>query len=247
MKLKLLIAPLLMIVIVVVIIWVIIPNFRNFQEQKENLKIAQQKVSEVQMENQQAAKLKQELAGDEAQRSILLKYIPAQSQEELLVGGLSSLASGEGLSIFNMAVTIATSEKASNVVGSGAGEAAEISAPKPFGNTVAVNLGVSGPYEKIKSFINKLATLKRHNNIVALKISRPAETAAAEPSNNLQADLTLNFAYQANDTIMKAGNKDMFSNSKLFSDIITQLNDKFKTDIAEINIGTTGKVNLFIP
>lgn len=251
MKLKLLIAPLLVAAIIILAIWVVIPGYRDLQTKKGELKSAQQKLSDVREKNRQASKLKQDLEGGTIDRDTVLKFIPPQSQDELVIGNLSSLAAGEGLTIYSLDVA-ANADKNAPAAGGRNNNAAGNNAVTagPTAGMLVVNAGISGEYEKMRSFINKLSTLARYNSISALKISKnaPAGEGAPAPSGNkLQADLTLNFAYLPNSVSGIDINNSIFANGQFDTSVIEQIKNRFITSLAGINIGDTGKNNPFIP
>jgi len=249
MKLKLLIAPLLVVAIIIMAIWVIAPSYKGLQAQKETLKLTQQKLSNVQEKNRQAAKLRQDFAQSAEQKDLIFKFLPANPQEELLIGNLNSLAIGEGLAVNNLSVAADTGISVP-VAPANVNAGAETSVAAPSLATVTINAGVLGPYEKIKSFVNKLSTLKRYNNITAMKISRPASSTSGgttAPASNLQADITVDFAYLADNNTVVNANSGIFSSGKFDTSVIEQIKNKLSTDIAEISVGATGKANPFLP
>ncbi|MFA4817973.1 MAG: hypothetical protein WC608_04615 [Parcubacteria group bacterium] len=243
MKLKLLIAPLLVLLIVVMAIWVIGPAYQNLQAQKKELAAAQKKLADIQEKNMLAAKLKQALADNPAQKEMLLKYLPEKAQEELIIENLSSLMQGEGLTLVNLAV-LDDSRKKSTQAAPVMNDASpgEIAPAALAADSIGISVGFVGPYEKIRSFMGKLATLKRDNNVAALKI-----TAVAAAAGSLQADMVLNLAY------FTGGNSAINASSSVFSkdafDMLTidQIKNKLSTEIIPVTIGEAGKANPFLP
>lgn len=242
MKLKLIIAPLLVLLIIIMAIWVVAPTYQELQVQKDELATAQQKLADIQEKNAQAAKLKKELAGNAIQKDVVFNYLPAAAQEESIIENINSLASGEGLSISNISVTGDTGKNVPAPVVSDGTDTQAI--PALSENKISFSVGVIGSYEKIKSFLNKLAALKRYNNVSALKIS-PAVSGG--PANNLQANMTINFAYFLGNNTAVNINSSIFSEGSFDTAVIEQIKSKLSTEVIPVNIGETGKANPFLP
>lgn len=242
MKLKLLFAPLLVLLIIVMAIWVVAPAYQELQVQKDELATAQQKLTDIQEKNALAAKLRQELAGNAEQEGLLLKYIPREAQEEIIIENLNSLALEEGLLVNNISVTGNTGKSIPVVVVSDGMDAQAV--PVLSENKISLNTGVIGPYEKIKSFIGKLAALKRYNNISSLKISPAASGTSA---NKLQADMMINFAYFSDNNAAVNVNSSIFSKGSFDKTVIEQIKNRLNKDVVPVNIGETGKANPFLP
>jgi len=243
MKLKLLIAPLLVLLIIVMAIWVVVPAYQELQTKKGELADAQTKLADIQGKNALAAKLKQALADNPAQKEILLGYLPEKAQEEVIIENLSSLAQGEGLTVADLSLSDNSQKNnpsaAPVVVDASLGEVAP---PVLAVNLTSTTIGFAGPYEKIKSFLGKLAAFKRDNNVISLKIA-PAATAAG----NLQADMSLNLAYFAGGSSAINPNSSIFSNGSFDTTVTDQIKNKLNTEIVPVNIGNTGKANPFLP
>lgn len=243
MKLKILIAPLLIILIIVMAIWVVAPAYRGLMAQKEELAAAKQKLADIQEKNAQAAKLKQELAGNTGQAEMLLKYIPGDAQEEIIIENLNSLAQGEGLAIFNLSVADNALKNSASAVSSVVNVSQEEEAPAVLSaDSISVSVGFAGPYEKIRSFLGKLASLKRGNNITSLKIA-----AAAETAGSLQANMVLKFSYFAGGNSAISANSSIFSKGSFDTAVIEQIKSKLNAEIVPVSIGETGKTNPFLP
>lgn len=243
MKLKLLIAPLLVLLIIVMAIWVVAPAYRGLVAQKEELAAAKQKLAGIQEKNAQAAKLRQELAGNTGHKELLLKYIPGGAQEEIIIENLNALALGEGLAVFNLSVADNSRKNSVPAVSATVNNSQEEIAPAVLSaDSISVGVGFAGPYEKIKSFIGKLAALKRGNNITSLKIA-----AATAVPGSLQADMVLKFSYFAGGNSAISANSSIFSKGSFDTAVIEQIKSKLNTEVVPVNIGETGKTNPFLP
>lgn len=243
MKLKLLIAPLLVLLIIIMAIWVVAPAYQKLQIQKEELAAARLKLADVQEKNAQAAKLKQLLADNAAQKEMLLKYLPEKAQEEVIMGNLNALMLGEGVAISNLSI-MDDSRKNSASAAPVAAEAGggEIAPAALAVNSIGAGVGIAGPYEKIKSFLGKLAALRRGNDVISLKINN-----AAAAAGNLQADMVLKFYYFAGGDSAAGANSNVFSKGDFDMAAVEQIKSRLNTEVIPVNIGETGKANPFLP
>lgn len=243
MKLKLLIAPLLVLLIIITAIWAVAPAYRGLVAQKEELAAAKLKLAGIQEENAQAAKLRQDLAGNTEHKDLLLKYIPQTAQEETVIENLNALALGEGLAIFNLSMADNSRKNSVPAVSATVNNSQGETAPAVLSaDSISVSVGFAGPYEKIKSFIGKLAALKRGNNITSLKIA-----AAAETAGSLQGDMVLKFSYFAGSNSAISANSSVFSKGSFDTAVIEQIKSRLNTEVVPVNIGETGKANPFLP
>lgn len=245
MKLKLLVAPILVLLIIVLAVWVVAPDYQKLQAQKGELAAARLKLADIQEKNARAAKLKQALADNIAQKDLLQKYLPEKAQEEVIIENLNALMLGEGLAITGLSVandSRRSSAPAPVVPVEADASLGEIAPAVLAADSIGASVGIVGPYEKIKSFIGKLSTLKRGNNIASLKIS-----AAAAAAGNLQADMVLKFSYFAGGNSAISANSSIFSKGAFDTAVIEQIKSRLNTEIIPVNIGETGKANPFLP
>jgi Tfp pilus assembly protein PilO len=262
MKLKLLIVPIIITLMGALLIWVLWPNYVEFQMQRKELKKSQEKLNDMQEKTKKADALKAELQGEASQKEVLRKYIPVTAEEESIIENLRTLALGEGL--FIDGVSFSNSDKdtsgstdASVVVRDAAGITASIvengeasepvqEASASMKKEIIVSTEVVGSYEKIKSFLQKLSNLKRFNNVVSLKISKLAATVSAPATGNLQADLAVNFVYQKEAEIVNVNN-NIFTDGKFNTEVVEKLKRDLKTDVVKVEKIETGRQNPFTP
>lgn len=248
MKAKILIFPLIIVLIIWLAIAKIAPAFGEMRAQSKNLKIEKAKLADIQQKNKNVDKLIQEL-NNYPQQNVVFNYVPKGSQEEELIDTLSSLASGSGVSVYNLAV-VKTQPKADAPAAeiSSEGDVSDVTVtvagqtPKP--SNVDVSIGVVGNYDGIKSFLDKVISFKRYNNISMLKIAK-AVSSTDTATDALQTDIKIGFNYlekkgsavNADDNIFKTGKFDM--------SVVDGIVKATSTDIQTINLGTVGKTNPF--
>lgn len=261
MKIKILIAPIAIIALVGLSIWIILPQANELRAEIATLKKAEKRLSETKDKIEKSDKLKRELAANVEKRDILMKYLPVDKQEEWIINNLNSLAAEDGLAI--VALTLSSSpnkvpvvsDKSNKPVRANTADVDSIgmeekpteeymNASVPVG--LDANVSLVGSYEKIKSFLGKSKRLQRANETISFRISRPASNEDAD-TNNLQADLVLNFSYLKDITVADASSQILKSGKFDMLPVIEEIKNNTGTKFSEINVGSTGKSNPFIP
>lgn len=268
MKLKILAAPILIVLIVIMAIWVISPAYRDFRAKKAELGKAQTKLTAIQEKNNRAAQLGQSLATKTDQKRALLRYIPEQQKEEDVIANLNALAGAAGLSVYNISIgslekkesTAADANAQSNgnfllppvIDTTDLGDMA-VAPAKPETRNFKVTLGVAGSYGKIKDLLGKIAALQRFNSIASLKITKAQAQSGAEGaeadngiSDNLQADISLNFNFiDKSDAIVNLNN-EIFAGVNFDMTVVDNIKSQMTTVVNSLTAGDSGVQNPFV-
>lgn len=257
MKLRILAAPILIILIIMVAIWYVNPAFQDLRIKKAALGAAQTKLEDVREKNRRAGELRENLATKTDQNGALLQYIPAQQKEEEVIANLNALAGAAGLAVYNISIgDIEKKEKVAEdpMVQMGdsllASNAPAVAVqPKPETKNFKVELGVIGSYGKIKELLGKIAALQRFNSIDSLKITKVKEQVAAADSgtsDNLQADISLNFNFiDKNNAIVNLDN-EIFANGNFDMSVVDEIKSQMTTVVNSLSVGTNGVQNPFV-
>ncbi|MFA6974158.1 MAG: hypothetical protein WC238_05500 [Parcubacteria group bacterium] len=267
MKIKILAAPVLIVLIVIMAIWVISPAYRDFRAKKAELEKAQTKLTAIQEKNSRAAQLGQSLATKTDQKTALLRYIPEQQKEEDVIANLNALAGTAGLSVYNISIgNVEKRNAAADTAAQPSGnfllppviETADLGdmvvAPaKPEARNFKVTLGVAGSYGKIKDLLGKIAALQRFNSIASLKIAKAQAQSVAEgtsadsgTSDNLQADISLNFNFiDKSDAIVNLDN-EIFAGVNFDMTVIDNIKSQMTTVVNSLTAVTSGVQNPFV-
>jgi hypothetical protein len=127
----------------------------------------------------------------------------------------------------------------------------EILAVLPKAKKFTAEIKLAGSYDNIKKFLIILEKLNQNNNFVNLKINSNNEVVSTEelPSEEnglLAADASIEFSFLKKAKMNEAiADNPVFSNEKLETKIISEINEQRITNSFEINIGQKGKNNLF--
>jgi Tfp pilus assembly protein PilO len=257
MKVKILIAPLLIVSIIALLIWLVYPAYSNgvdgakekqaeYNQEKQTLDTVSQKTTNLDS-------LSTALTNDvnKPKQDVLFKFIPASLKEEDVINNLSYLASGAGLSILNIAV--AQPDKASiptsGLVDS-SGQPIPVSAQAPAAvlpDTVKVNFSVTGSYDQIKDALNKIYALERYNSVSSLSIGEAASGSGSASGNSLQASAVLEFALYKKSAVPADPLSPVFDSGNFDWATIQSITDSKSIDVLGLNVDSSGRENPFLP
>jgi Tfp pilus assembly protein PilO len=253
MKLKILIVPIVIVFSIVLVIWVLIPEYQTASVEAANLKAASEKVKTIQEKNQMIEKLSNDLKNDADAQATIARFVPAQKQEEETIDNINFIASGEGLAVSNISVLPENKNQvALQPLLDENGIEIPPSAILPEPSEFMVNAVVMGDYEKIRSFIGKMAGLKRYNDIDTLKIAPIPSTGGGATekiavTGALVADITFAFEYFSKDKSVVTVDNSIFTDGKFDIAAVNDINQKMQTAIMNLTIGSAGKQNPFLP
>jgi len=266
MKVKILIFPLALVIVIWLAVWQISPQFQAMQANNKALDAAKAKLDAAQKKNADANNLMNSFNSMAEDRKVIFKYIPDKRNEEEFMNSISSIAGVEGVAFSGMKLQGTDKKNKPSAVpegmpptsylppspaAGGPGEKSELMMPVSpssylITNDLGLSMGVVGSYEKIKSFLAKVANFKRFNTLNSLDIGR-ADSADNKNPSMLQASLSLTFNYFDRNMSASAINEATFSGQPFDLNIIENIKNKLSTDIVPVTVGQTGKTNPFLP
>jgi Tfp pilus assembly protein PilO len=267
MKLKILVAPVLIAIIMIMAIWYVYPAFQDLRSKQDALSSAQSKLVDIQNKNSNAEALKASLGGGSLQSETVTRYIPEQRKEEEIIGALNSLANSIGLVVYKISITNSAISAPVNNAPAVSNQAVVFDPNNPNGNTsqssvadtqtavvapamnnFTVNLGVTGGYGKIKDIMSKIAALQRFNSVSSLVISKAQVVGVVDDStnDNLQADINLKFNYLAKSGMVSDSDSAIFSNDSLDMSVVDDINNKMSTVVRSLTVDAHGTTNPFV-
>jgi hypothetical protein len=260
MRLKILITPLIILIAVIATVMVLLPMAFEIRDKFLGLKDAENKLTEVSEKIEKSDLLKQELLANAQKQNVLLKYLPMEKQEEDVINNLNAVASSAGVAITEMAIlpekatgtekagkttkTNLTNEEVESVNQKQA--EGEIRSEKGILNVVNAKFSVIGSYDNLKDVLGKIMQMQRANQITSVKVFHPT-AQEKNPSNNLQATIELSFNYLKKVTLANVSSRILESGKFDMLPVIDQIENNLKTEFAEINLGSAGKSNPFLP
>jgi Tfp pilus assembly protein PilO len=256
MKIKIIVPPLLLVVTIVFIIWFFVPQYQVLNKKSEELKVAEEKLVNIQGKSQNVAKLASDLEVNYTKKQILFDYIPLQEQEEDIISNLDYLATGEGLALYKLSLTESIDKtlpvKATDIQ---VGEEAIVSGDDyvaPTATDFKINLAVVGSYDKIRLFLAKVSKLNRFNYIYSINITDnntdkiSADSEKPSLSGDLMMDAVFIFKYMDNNVSVNIEDS-IFSENNFDLSIIDAIKNKLTTAMNQVEVGSKGKPNPFIP
>jgi hypothetical protein len=267
-KVKILIIPLVLAIALALVVWLIYPAYLNMNVQKKALENKNLQVSDLTQKEQKVKELMSSLNASAEEQAVVMKFLPGSQKEEEIIASLNDIASQEEVSVSGISVSkpkieapplesIAASippapslAAVGQTEGDNASQASD-SAPPNIAKTIKfqAELDLYGPYEKIKNVINKVYSLDRFNRAVSLEISHSDSESGKENTDNLQANLALEFNYlemAKMETVADMNNK-ILTLGKFDMSVVDEIKKNRSTPISSMDINSTGKANPFLP
>jgi Tfp pilus assembly protein PilO len=258
MKIKIIMAPLMIVISTILLIWFVYPAFTSpldksgvkekyaeMSKRKEQLKNIGQKTNTIK-------ELAQELNSSEmsSSRDTVMKFMPASMKEYEIIDNLNYLVLKEGLLGTNISISQPANETASSSnspaassnSGSDFTETGEIA---PKATTFLVNFSVQGSYDKIKNVLERICGLERFNKINSLKIQPAVEN---KTTGNLNAVSMLEFAYFKESGTFNSIDDSVFSKTSFDLAVVNDIKKIKNTPLLpDLQINEKGKTSPFVP
>lgn len=240
------------ILIIYLIIQFVVPAYfgaDGIRATNKKLEEINAKVVDIKDKSANAAELARALNYNANQQTIIRRYLPAERKDDEIIGSLSSLASGDSISISSIAVNV---DSKAPVV-----EAVVAEAPTNSPDVVVLadmidtsnekllkdfdlDVEVIGSYANIRKFVLNLTTLKRFNDITALKI-----VANDKNEELFTANMKITFNYLNKLTSVANVDRKIFANKNFDMSIVSEIENKTKAEIPAVSVGESGRENPF--
>lgn len=255
MKVKILLAPLLIVSTIAILVWFVYPLYTNgvdgVSEKRLELSNERNKLSKMEGKNKLIEKLSADISSRKDYKDILYQFLPESIREEEIIDNLNFLATSEGLGVGHLSVLppISKQTDASEVLpvadpSSGTDAVLPVVPEAPKSMEIPVELTVVGDYEKMRAIIAKIFALERFNRVESMEIKKP-QLSEDIKSDNLELKMVLYFS------LMKKFNKEVnaddpvFSLSQLDTELIDSITNKKNVDVLKLNIEKSGRPSPF--
>jgi hypothetical protein len=265
MKIKILLAPSLIVIIIVLIIWYVYPAYTNgidgAKEKRQQLAEQKKLVEKLDNSISNAGKLVADLNTNYFENSVVFSYIPGNKEEEKIIENLNLLAKESTLAVLNIsisetkevAVPVVEATPSSLSVNPLSGGASGVSpdqspmSPKAVPKNLKVDFSVVGDYANIKMLLEKIQKVKRFNKFSALEIKALLKEDQT-PSESLQINMTLEFNYLKELKRLLDGdiNNPVFSAGSFDKQVIEKIRSSRSIEINNVLPGQKGGSNPFI-
>ncbi len=264
MKIKLLLAPSLIVITITLIIWTVYPAYTNgidgVKEKYQKLKEQKNMIASMDSRINNAEKLSADLKAGTSDNAVVFDYISRKKEDEKIIDNLDLLARDSSLSVINISVSEEKSETVSEVeslnisstvpnLGINPTVPAQLAVtPKAEPNKVEAEFSVFGSYENIKILTEKIQKLKRFSKISSLEITTQTEENQ-EASGSLLANMTVEFNYLKELNRLADGDieNSIFSSGVFDKGIIEKIKSNRNISVNNVSPGQKGKANPFLP
>lgn len=257
MKIKLLLAPSLVVATIILLIWVVYPAYTSpidnsgLSEKYYQLKSEQEKLSTIDLKISNSKSLVSQISSKRESSDFLMGYIPSENKEEEIIDTLNYLSQSNGLFVLNISVSqikdSVTGLANTPVDSLDASGQAVPKVVKVFPTNIETRLSVSGDYAQIKEFIVKVNSLPRLNKVVSATLAPITGSDSEQKSSILKLDMVLNFLalklasnpVNADDPVFLSGSFDMKS--------IEDIQQTRQGGSLKLDVGQIGVTNPFLP
>jgi hypothetical protein len=266
MKIKLLLAPLLIVTTIFLLIWVVYPAWSNgtngVREQRETLRIEREKLSNLEGKDRNVETLYVDMKNNLDKYDIVKKFIPENVNEEEIIDNLNYLASAQQTSVAALVVE----QPAAPVAGMSEIEASEgnvqpmdpvlgvqpvdaaLQVQKVTPRDFQVNYSVVGSYENVKALFDKIQRLDRFSKVISLTVGKlKTDGGQGGDSNVLKADAVLQFSFLKKEKTLSNVNDPIFLQSKFDFRSIAKLQEARNVGGLKLELGEMGKTNPYTP
>lgn len=266
MKVKILLAPLLISMIIGLLVWLVYPAWTNgmdgVKEKRTEYATEISKLETMSKRNQAIDSLYSDLNANSVNKELVVKYLPEMMAEEEIIKNLNSLAGENSLIVTALSVSSPKIETAeSSEVPMAAPGGADMVAgmpnqlnpemitaiPPAKPTNFQVTFNVLGDYSQIKNLLDRIYRLRRFNEILEIEIKKPnIQNENATANNNLEANMVLNFSFFKVSNRAVNPQEPVFDNNRFNVKIISEI-EKRSTDISAVTIENIGENNPFFP
>lgn len=242
MKLKILFFPIALVTSIVLFVWFISPEFSVIKDKVSELKSEEKSLQEIMDKKQNLSSLEANLNRNADKEEFVLSYFPSIKKEERIVNMLDYLATSSGISLLGLEMTCVKTNSAL-AVSNPVENSEEILKNKKTVKKIEVELNLAGSYEGIKSFLDQVYKAERANNVYLVNISNQPE------GDNLLAKADIEFSYLPQIRLSMDDNlaEPVFSQKEFNFASVDDLMNLIGGKIPEIEVGSAGKANPFLP
>lgn len=245
MRLKILFFPAALAISIILIVWFIAPEFSIIKDKMSELNSEEKSLQEIMDKKQNLNSLETSLISNADKESLVLNYLPSVRKEEEIINTLDYLATSSGISLLSLTATYAKASNAlsASAIANQAGNSEEALKSEIAAKKIEAKLSLVGSYEGIKSFLDHVYKTEKANDIYFVNISRQPE------SDSLLAKVNVNFSYlpQISLNVDDSLADPVFSQKEFKFAIVDNLMSLISGRIPEIEVGSAGKANPFLP
>jgi hypothetical protein len=265
MKIKILLAPTIIVLIIILSVWVIYPAYTNgidgVKEKKQALKEQTRLSGNLDNQIKNVGTLSADLRSNATKNAVIFDYIPRDKNEEKIIGSLDLLAKDSGLSVLNISVFEIKNKEQNSVdavvptapLGAALPGIMPEVATQPLAVTevvpkkIKVDLFVLGDYGGIKVLLEKIQKMTRFNKFVTLEINTLLKDDQTV-SESLSAKITLEFNYLKELANLAPGDIDnqIFSAGAFNKKIIDEIEKSKSIEVKDVLPGQKGTANPFL-
>lgn len=246
-KLKILLFPFALIISLAIVMSYIWPTGMEIRRMRGEISAKEKELDEMVKKRDNISRLQENLNENPGREDTVIRYLPLDKKEEVILHSLNYLATDTGLALTEMSWRDISGAKQRDVVG------VEMQDGKASDSSVEVTLIALGNYQQVWNFLELLFSLERLNLVSSVKISKvemggeiqsPDELPEAV-SDVLELEVVSVFKYVPRGVLSKSVSLDIFS--KQGFDFATVEKMVGLTKIPELRVDQKGTRDPFKP
>lgn len=263
MRLKVLILPFFIILILILGIGYIKPDFDSMQTKKAEIAANEVRMANIESVIANIGSLNGSLDTEREAEQLMYRYLPYTLDQEQMIDTFNFLANQSGLIVEKMELKQPTEaapeaplidDPAAETLVAG-GESPDVSgasavpAPPVTVKTFVLKGGVTGSYENIKAFFDKISRIERFQKVNFFSMEAAEKTDSPDTENGpkgLVGTFEASFGYLPSRSIASAIGLPVFLQSKFDFSNIEKLSDQLTNPLPALQKGETGKPNPFL-
>ena len=262
MRLKILFFPFSLSIALAVALLYVKPGIDTAMATRDQLNQKQATLDDLNQKVQNISNLAGDLDAHGEYESLALRYAPNEQKHDRMIDMLNFLATQSGVALTSIDLQkVAEDKKDPSAVPEpptpSASMAAAMSSPMPTQpqtpkviplKMVDARLSLTGGYENIKDFLNKLLHSDSFQEFRSVSLSAADKDSSAPDSSSdlLSASITTRFSYLPVSGNAATSSPELFTQSKLDFSSLEKLKGFISSPVADLEVGNTGKTNPFV-
>ncbi len=266
MRVKILIFPAALALSIAIVIAYVWPEKEAVREVRKALDGSRNTLQSIKEKKNNIDSLKKSLEQNQDKKSLVSSYLPSGQSEEEIINKLNWLAADSSVTLN----TLSPEKETAKASAAGGEETAELSSkevlfsssqepaavgsrPRATLRTVKINVGFSGNYASVKTFLEQIYKMEMFNNIASFSVTKEEEKSsqpAGEEAKNpeaLFAKAEIEFSYLPPVRLERDYTAPIFSRSSFDFTPYEKLTQMITKKAPVLEAGEHGRANPFLP
>lgn len=245
MKLKILLAPFMIVMSVIILIWFAWPAFQELGKNQQELNTQKSELENILLKKNNIQKMKNSLDQNQEKENFISSYLPIKKNEEKIVNSVNFLAASSQVTLINVnfekskAVEEKTAEIDASLSISDTNQPG-VSAKKKIKYYNCI-INISGGYENIVSFINKLNKMEFLNKMIDIQVKSDVK----DDIQTISSEIVAEFGFLSPVSLGNDFSDPIFSVQNLNFESVDKIQKSMVEKAPNLEEGAKGRSNPF--